>query len=85
MSVVYGVFVLGSRFSGGWYREAFDNIRAGTKPDNLKVGSWVQAAWPYGAPSWFFWGLLAGVLVFLAMSVRMTVAVAPAQALARRP
>jgi len=84
ISVVFGIFVLGSLFSGGWHREALESIRAGANPVNLKIGSWVQASWLYGAPSWFFWGLPVGVLVFFVMGLRLSMAVAFAETLARR-
>lgn len=83
ISVLYGIFFLGSLFSGSWYREALDSLRAGAKPANLKIGSWVQAAWMYGAPSWFFWGLASGALAFVAMGVRLSMAVTSAEAFLR--
>jgi hypothetical protein len=79
LSVVYAIFVLGSLFSGGWYREAFKNLQAGAKPANLKIGAWVQAAWMYAAPSWFFWGWPWGVLIWIVLGAKLTVAVAAAE------
>ena len=88
VAVFYGLFVVKSLFSRGWYRESLQKLQAGTNVSQIKIASWIQAAWMYGAPSWFLWGFLWAGVIFIAMALRMVMAVYSAEAslrLAKEP
>ena len=74
ISILYGLFVVGSLFSRGWHREALEKLRTGSTLAQLKVDAWVKASWMYGVPSWFLWGAPLAFIVFVAMGLRMTIA-----------
>jgi hypothetical protein len=73
ISILYGLFVVGSLFTRGWHSEAFEKLRTGSTLAQLKVHSWVKASWMYGVPTWFLWGATLAVIVFVAMGLRMTI------------
>jgi len=79
ISILYGLFVVGSLFAGAWHRGALEKLRTGSTLAELKVDAWVKAAWIYGVPSWFFWGTGLAVIVFVAMGLRMTIVAGTAE------
>lgn len=80
LSIVYALFVVGSLLSRMWQEEAAADLRRGVSPTSLRIGSWVQASWLYGAPSWFFWGWEWAFVIWAMMGTRLMAAIHSAQA-----
>jgi len=65
-------YVLISFSTDAWTSEAVENIRNGMNPSQMKIGSWVQAAWLYGLPAgllWWDWRVGLGVWVVMGLEL----------------